>query len=88
MQCVMAVFADELVSAARKYLERCTSQTSLNLRQLAKVENKMVDDNKDFPNFPELGQGSFLDFILENEALRKVKKCCVVSFYLFPTDLK
>jgi len=68
---VLVFITDELLEATKKYIYRSIAYGSLTLQQLAKIESKVVEETG-FPNFPQLGRGNFLDFLLENDVLKTV----------------
>ena len=61
----------DIVNLVKKYLERCIMHGALNLDNLARIENKLLEDF-DFSNFYELGQGNFLDFLLRCDEVKRV----------------
>ena len=49
---------------------------ALNLGHLARIENKLIEEFN-FPSFHSMGQGHFLDFLLNCDEIKKVINCIV-----------
>ena len=61
----------DVVNLIKKYLERCIMHGALNLGHLGRIENKLLEEFN-FPNFHAMGQGHFIDFLLESDEIKKV----------------
>ena len=70
-----------------KYIERCMRQGALTMSHLSQIEKKVLEE-MDFATFHDMGQGHFLEFLLQNEAVKKVNiiQCTCSAMYRLPND--
>ena len=63
--------AEKVVTQIRKYLERCLTHGALSLSNLARVEEKLLEDFT-LTYFSDLGRGGFLQFLLDTSNIKQV----------------
>jgi hypothetical protein len=68
---LLVSFAGSVIKELKKYLERVISQSSISLDMLSKIEQKLLSEFS-LKYFDMLQQGSFLEFLLKNNDIKKV----------------
>ena len=73
----MLICSDDLLQLIRKYVERCLVHGGLSIANLARIENKLLEEF-DFPHFHSLGHGTFMDLMAQNPEMKKVRNDLLV----------